>query len=82
MAKELQHSSDVTNAEVVVGDSYHLPEKYTRYFDLVTMFDALHDLPDADKALEETYKVLADDGILSLSEAGLHTALSTMSDIP
>ena len=40
---------------------------------MVFLCDALHDLPNPHKGLDEMYKVLKDDGILSVMEIGFHS---------
>lgn len=73
MAKDLQQSKGVTNVTFVEGDAHNLPQEYTGCFDLVYMCDALHDLPNPGKALDEVYRVMKDDGHYSLIEIGLHS---------
>ena len=50
-----------------------MPQAWKGQFDLVFVYDVLHDLPNPHRALEEIYKVLKDDGGLSLVETGFHS---------
>lgn len=40
---------------------------------MVFLYDALHDLPNPQRGLEELYRVLKDDGCMSLIEVGFHS---------
>ena len=73
LAKDLQNSKGVTNASFVEGNAHHLPQEWAQHFDLVFMNDALHDIPDPNKCLEEVHKVLKDDGFFCLIEVGSHS---------
>ena len=61
------------NVSFVSGDAHNMPQAWKGQFDLVFVYDVLHDLPNPHKALEEIYKVLKDDGGLSLVEIGVHS---------
>jgi len=50
-----------------------LPKEWAQHFDIVFMNDALHDLPNPNKCLEEVHKVLKDDGFFCLIEVGSHS---------
>lgn len=72
MSKDLQNSKHVTNVYFVVGDAHHLPEEHTGHFDLILIFDALHDMPNPGKGTDEVRKVMKD-GNFCLIEIGIHT---------
>lgn len=73
MAKEIKKDKCVTNVEFVEADAHNLPEEWKGTFDMVFLCDTLHDIPDPHKCLEESYKVLKDDGALSVVEVGFHS---------
>jgi ubiquinone/menaquinone biosynthesis C-methylase UbiE len=57
----------LTNLEAKVADVYHLPfEDGT--FDTIYMITVISEIPEAERALREFYRVLAPSGILAFSE--------------
>ena len=73
IGREHAKRDDVGNISFVTGDAHNLPQTWACQFDLVFVYDVLHDLPSPHKALDEIYKVLKDDGGLSLVEIGFHS---------
>lgn len=60
------HAKDenIKNVEYYGHDITSLPEEWTGKFDLVLMFDFLHDSPDPVKSVSEMKRVLMKDGLL------------------
>lgn len=49
-----------------------MPAEWANTYDVVLVYDVLHDLSNPFKALQEIYGVMKDDGCLSLYEIGVH----------
>jgi len=62
-----QENEDINNIELRVADAYELPFQ-DKFFDLVYMVTVLPEIPDRQRALEEVYRVLKNEGILAVSE--------------
>ena len=73
IGRENAKKDNVNNVSFIHGDAHDLHDSWSGKFDLVFVYDVLHDLPNPQKALEEIYKVLKDDGGLSLVEIGFHS---------
>ncbi len=62
-----QEKNDIDNIKTIVASAYELPFQ-DGVFNLVFMITVLPEIPDGQRALEEMYRVLKDDGTLSVSE--------------
>ena len=60
-------NQDIKNIEPILGNAYELPFK-DNSFDVVYMVTVLQEIPDRDKALKETKRVLKPEGILAVTE--------------
>lgn len=65
---------NVSNTDIVNADVTILPSDWSNKFDVIFMFDILHDLPDPDSAIEELKRVLKDCGILVMIEPKLSSS--------
>ncbi|XP_052796661.1 S-adenosylmethionine-dependent methyltransferase Rv2258c-like isoform X2 [Mya arenaria] len=63
----------LSNVTFVKGDAHKLPEDWTADFDMVFVYDVLHDLPDPHKTLKQIHRILKPDGFLSLIDFGFHS---------
>lgn len=70
LANTAKEQNGITNLTYTQGDAHCLPDDWTKTFDMVYMYDVLHDLPNPFKALEQIYKVLKDNGCFSLVDFG------------
>ncbi|XP_052282749.1 S-adenosylmethionine-dependent methyltransferase Rv2258c-like isoform X2 [Dreissena polymorpha] len=68
MANKYKAEMGLQNLTLVQGDAHNLPKEFNDTFDMVFMYDTLHDLPRPHQALQEVYNVLKNDGFLSLIE--------------
>jgi len=68
IARAKNEQMQLDNVTFEYGDAQALPEKWTGHFDLVLLYDVLHDLPNPHKCLDQVYQVLKPDGVLSLVE--------------
>ncbi|KAL4229710.1 hypothetical protein ACF0H5_010098 [Mactra antiquata] len=73
LSNQMKDSLGLKNVDFVQGDAHNLPDEYNESFDMVFVYDVLHDLPNPFKALEQIYKVLKPDGFFSLIEIGFHS---------
>jgi len=73
MANKDTDVRDLTNINFVLGDAHDLPKEWAESFDMVFVYDVLHDLPNPHKALKEIYKVLKKDGCFSCIDIGYHS---------
>lgn len=64
----------VSNTDIVNADVTMLPADWSNKFDVIFMFDILHDLPDPDLAIEELKRVLKDCGVLVVIEPKLSSS--------
>lgn len=66
MVKKIAAKNKLTNVETILSDrKTGLPDDS---IDVVLLYDVFHDLTDPDDVLEELYRVLKPQGILSLSD--------------
>lgn len=72
LAQQTQKQKGLTNVNFVQGDAQDLPKEWTGQFDMIFIYDVLHDLPDPHKCIGEVRKVMKDGGCLSLVEMGFH----------
>jgi len=63
----------LTNVNFVMGDGQNLPEEWKTQFDMVFVYDVIHDVPNPFKCLEQIYKVLKDEGCFCLVDVGFHS---------
>ncbi|XP_052792883.1 S-adenosylmethionine-dependent methyltransferase Rv2258c-like [Mya arenaria] len=73
IAKRDTADRSLSNVTYEKGDAHKLPEHWTANFDMVLVFDVLHDLPNPKKALEQIRRALKPDGFLSLVDFGFHS---------
>ncbi|WAQ99295.1 Y2258-like protein [Mya arenaria] len=73
MANKDKAERGLSNVTFHVGDAHNLPEDWTESFDMVFVYDVLHDLPDPHKALKQINRILKPDGCFSLIEVGFHS---------
>ena len=73
VAKDAAEKEQLGNVKFLKGDAHNLPQDWSAKFDWVYINDVLHDLPDPYKALDEVYKVMKNDGSLTLVEKGCHS---------
>ncbi|XP_052796210.1 S-adenosylmethionine-dependent methyltransferase Rv2258c-like [Mya arenaria] len=73
MANKDKAERGLSNVTFQVGDAHNLPEDWTEGFDMVFVYDVLHDLPDPYKALKQINRILKPDGCFSLIEIGFHS---------
>lgn len=72
-ANKMKAVKGLTNITFTLGDANNLPDEWTESYDLVFVYDVLHDLPNPFKALEQIYRVVRNDGCFSLIEIGFHS---------
>ena len=63
----------LSNLVFEVQDACNMPEEWTGSFDLFTVFDVVHDVPDSKKMLREVLRVLKPNGIFLMMDINLHT---------
>lgn len=73
IATGIQKEKGLKNVSFVEGDAHNLPTKWTEYFDMVFVYDVLHDIPDPLTCLEQIHKVMKVDGCFSLVDMGFHS---------
>lgn len=73
IAKKRSDMEDVSNIQFIMGDAHKLPHEMAEQYDLVLMFDTLHNLSDANAALGEVKRVLKPNGKIMLYEIGIHS---------
>lgn len=73
LANETKKEKNLKNITFVEGDGHNLPAEWTGYFDMVFVYDTLHDMPDPFKCLEQIHRVIKDDGCFSLVDMGFHS---------
>ncbi|XP_787047.4 uncharacterized protein LOC581977 [Strongylocentrotus purpuratus] len=64
----------LTNCKFMVQDVATLPHTWTNTFQLVTCFDAFHDMADPEGVLRETRRVMIDGGLLLMMEVNVHSS--------
>lgn len=67
-AKSYVQKQEITNVDIFTADVTSLPDDWNDNFDVVIMFDVLHDLGDPTSAIKELKKVLKNNGILVIIE--------------
>lgn len=67
-AKSYVQKQEITNVDIFTADVTSLPDDWNDNFDVVIMFDVLHDLEDPTSAIKELKKVLKNNGILVIIE--------------
>ena len=63
----------LTNCQFMVQDAASLPESWMEHFDLITCFDALHDMPKPRVVLSGVHRALAPGGIFTMLELNVHS---------
>ena len=64
LARDRISRENILNISFINGDAHNLPHNMTDQYDIVLMFDVLHNLPDPYKALSEAKRVLKPNGII------------------
>ncbi|XP_033751692.1 uncharacterized protein LOC117335655 [Pecten maximus] len=64
-------SGGVKNINFVQVDTKTLDESWTKKFDVILLFDVLHDLPYPEETMTQVKNVLKDDGILIIIDPGV-----------
>lgn len=73
LACAVKERKGLKNVTFIEANLLNLQDDWTGAFDMVFVYDVLHDLPDPFKALSHIYRVLKDDGCLSLVDFGYHS---------
>ena len=73
LAKETVDKSSLDNVQLIEGDCHTLQSHITCQYDMVFMYDTLHEMHDPNKVLEQVYEALKDDGSLVIFELGFHS---------
>jgi ubiquinone/menaquinone biosynthesis C-methylase UbiE len=68
MADSLNQQNPLPNLSFSVRDISELPEEWSERFDLVTVFDVIHDLPYASKTLRHIHRVLRPGGLFYMMD--------------
>lgn len=67
-AKSYLQKQEIANIDIVAADVTTLPDDWIDKFDVILMFDVLHDLGNPSAAIIELKKVLKRDGVLMIIE--------------
>ena len=73
LARETVEKNSLENVQLIEGDCHRLTHYISSQYDLIFMYDTLHDFHNPHKALEEIYKSLNDDGSFTLFDVGFHS---------
>ncbi|XP_052791931.1 S-adenosylmethionine-dependent methyltransferase Rv2258c-like [Mya arenaria] len=57
----------------MMGDAHKLPEDWAAHFDMVFVYDVLHDLTHPYNVLKQIHRILKPNGFLSLIDFGFHS---------
>ncbi|WAQ99294.1 Y2258-like protein [Mya arenaria] len=73
MANRDKAERGLSNVTFQVGDAHNLQEDWTEDFDMVFVYNVLHDLPNPHKTLNQIHRILKPDGCFSLIDIGFHS---------
>ncbi|KAL5016420.1 hypothetical protein ScPMuIL_006009 [Solemya velum] len=67
-SRELASKKNIKNVAYHMVDATDLPENWTKRYDVVFVYDVIHDSPNPERILKEIHRVLKDDGVLSMCD--------------
>ncbi|XP_033760982.1 uncharacterized protein LOC117342830 [Pecten maximus] len=71
--KAIAKTGSCSNVTYLKASGACLPSDWTKRFDLIVLYDVLHDLPCPSECMREVYRVLKDDGVVVISDPHVHS---------
>lgn len=82
LAKKYATNKSLPNCHFIATDATNMPPEWTEKWDCIQLFDVLHDMSHATKALSEFRRTLKTGGYLSVVEMNLHSDVTKNLDDP
>ncbi|XP_021365685.1 uncharacterized protein LOC110458352 [Mizuhopecten yessoensis] len=66
-------TENLANVKFLTANASSLPNDWTKTFDWIIIHDVLHDLPYPVECMSEVFRVLKDDGVVSIADPAVHS---------